>query len=192
MSNNLYNALIPVAQRESPDFMATVNSITGTLAEAQKRVQSLISGFDLDSAIGRQLDIIGLWVGRNRIINAPIDDYFFTFDSASLGFDAGNWKNRFDADFGYVDLDDANYRSVLRAKIGANNWNGTNETLPDILNSIYPQGDIKIRYCDNQDMTMTVYVSGKSIPNITREIIRQGYLAIKPGGIAVSYQISEE
>ncbi|BDH44899.1 hypothetical protein TUM12370_09430 [Salmonella enterica subsp. enterica serovar Choleraesuis] len=192
MSDISYSALVPAAQRESPHYLATVEGVSDAFTGVQQSLLALIPGFDLDSAIGSQLDIIGLWVGRNRIINAPIDDYFFTLDSETLGFDAGNWKNRFDSDFGYVNLDDSNYRSVLRAKIGANSWDGTNEKLQAILNSIYPKGDIQIRYQDNQDMTMTVFVTGKAIPNITREIIRQGYLAIKPAGVTVSYQISEE
>ncbi|MTD37813.1 DUF2612 domain-containing protein [Erwinia sp. CPCC 100877] len=189
--NNRYSTLIPSAQREAPKFLATAEAIGQAFSEQQQVTHSLISAFDLDKALGRQLDILGEWIGQVRTINAPIEDYFFTLDRETLGFDYGNWKNRYDLDFGYVDLDDENYRTLLRAKIGANNWDGTVETLPTILQSIWPKGDIQIRFSDNQDMTMTVYIQGKAIPTMTKEIIRQGYLAIKPGGITVTYDITE-
>lgn len=189
--SNRYSTLIPSAQREAPRFLATAEAIGLAFSLQQKATRGLIAAFDLEKAQGRQLDILGEWIGQIRTINAPIEDYFFTLDSESLGFDYGNWKNRYDADFGYVDLDDENYRTLLRAKIGANNWDGTVETLPAILQSIWPKGDIQIRFRDNQDMTMTVYIQGKAISTITKEIIRQGYLAIKPGGITVTYDITE-
>ncbi len=190
--SNRYSTLVPSAQRESPKFLATVEALGLAFSTQQSRSAALIPAFDLDRAVGKQLDVLGLWIGQGRTINAPIDDYFFTFDSEPLGFDYGYWKNRYDADFGYVDLDDENYRMVLRAKVGANNWDGTMETLPAILQSIWPKGDIQISVRDNQDMTMTVSVHGKAISTMTKEIIRQGYLAIKPGGIGIIYEITED
>lgn len=189
---NRYSTLIPSAQREAPKFLATVEALGQAFSAQQQCSAQLIPAFDLDRAVGKQLDVLGLWIGQGRTIVAPIDDYFFTFNSEPLGFDYGYWKNRYDADFGYVDLDDENYRMVLRAKVGANNWDGTMETLPAVLQSIWPKGDVQIRVRDNQDMTMTVSVHGKTISSMTKEIIRQGHLAIKPGGIGIIYEITEE
>ncbi|MCT4701515.1 DUF2612 domain-containing protein [Enterobacteriaceae bacterium H20N1] len=189
--SNRYSELIPSWQQEAPKFFTTVEAVTTAFTAQQLVNNSLIPHFDLDKASGAQLDILGQWIGQTRRITAPIEDFFFSLDSVDLGFDYGYWKNRYDAEFGFIDLDDGNYRTVLRAKIGANNWDGTNETLPAILQNIYPKKDILISFSDNQDMTMTVSVKGKSISNITKEIIRQGYLAIKPGGITVHYEITE-
>ncbi len=190
--SNRYSTLIPSAQREAPKFLATVEALGLAFSTQQSRSAALVPVFDLDRAVGKQLDVLGLWIGQGRTIVAPIDDYFFTFDNEPLGFDYGYWKNRYDADFGYVDLDDENYRMVLRAKVGANNWDGTMETLPAILQSIWPKGDIQISVRDNQDMTMMVSVHGKAISSMTKEIIRQGYLAIKPAGIGIIYEITED
>ncbi|HEY1847071.1 MAG TPA: DUF2612 domain-containing protein [Buttiauxella sp.] len=189
--SNQYSNLIPAWQREAPNYLKMLDALTEAFTRQQAVSRSLVGHFDLDKAIGAQLDIIGQWIGSTRRIFAPIEDYFFTLDSETLGFDYGYWKNRYDSEFGFVDLDDDNFRTVLRAKIGANNWNGTSQTLPDILQSIYPKKDILISFIDNQDMTMTVTVKGKSISTITKEIIRQGYLAIKPAGITVNYEITE-
>jgi hypothetical protein len=189
--SNQYSNLIPAWQREAPNYLKMLDALTEAFTRQQAVSRSLVGHFDLDKAIGAQLDIIGQWIGSTRRIFAPIEDYFFTLDSETLGFNYGYWKNRYDSEFGFVDLDDDNFRTVLRAKIGANNWNGTSQTLPDILQSIYPKKDILISFIDNQDMTMTVTVKGKSISTITKEIIRQGYLAIKPAGITVNYEITE-
>jgi hypothetical protein len=189
--SNQYSNLIPAWQREAPNYLKMLDALTEAFTRQQAVSRSLVGHFDLDKAIGAQLDIIGQWIGSTRRIFAPIEDYFFTLDSETLGFDYGYWKNRYDSEFGFVDLDDDNFRTVLRAKIGANNWNGTSQTLPDILQSIYPKKNILISFIDNQDMTMTVTVKGKSISTITKEIIRQGYLAIKPAGITVNYEITE-
>lgn len=189
--NNRYSTLVPLAQRDAPKFSATVDAIGEAFTGIQHRIAQLIPKFDIDLAEGKQLDVIGEWIGQSRSINASIDDYFFTFDRETVGFNLGYWKNRYDADFGYVSLDDENFRTLLRARIGANNWDGTMETLPHILQSIWPEKDVEIRVADNLDMSMTIYIVAKSIPNITREIIQREYLAIKPGGIKIIYEIDE-
>ncbi|NDJ56778.1 DUF2612 domain-containing protein [Enterobacteriaceae bacterium 4M9] len=189
--SNRYSTLVPIAQREAPKFCTTLDALGLAFSRQQKKSAWLVPAFDLDRAVGKQLDVLGEWIGQARAINAPIDDYFFSFDNEKLGFDLGYWKNRYDADFGYVSLDDESYRTLLRAKVGANNWDGTMETLPDILQSIWPDKDIKISVIDNQNMSITIFMVGKSISFITKEIIRQGYLAIKPGGITVIYEIAE-
>lgn len=187
-----YTELITNYHRGKLKFVEHVDLSTGGVLETSQNMQGFISKFDLDTAIGAQLDILGKWIGRTREITAPIDDYFFSFDSPTLGFDYGTWKNRYDPDTGIVKVGDVDYRTMLRAKIGANNWDGRSETLPAILQSIYPNGDVKITYSDNQDMTMTIFIDGKVITNITKEIIRQGYLAVKPAGITIVYKINGE
>lgn len=52
------------------------------------------------------------------------------------------------------DTSDAAYRSLLTARISANHWNGTNETLPAALASAFPGAGV--RMIDNQDGTVTV------------------------------------
>ncbi|MBD8451891.1 DUF2612 domain-containing protein [Serratia rubidaea] len=186
---NKYTELIPSYHLSAPKFTETATAITDALIGSQAATDAVRNSFNIDTAVGAQLDIIGLWVGRGRRILAPIGDYFFSFDIPGLGFDEGTWKGRFDTGEGYIDLDDETYRTILRAKIGANNWDGTTETLPDILNAIYPNGDVAITFTDNQDMTMTITVTGENIPVLTKEVIRQGYLAVKPMGITVNYEV---
>ncbi|MBJ3816653.1 DUF2612 domain-containing protein [Shimwellia pseudoproteus] len=185
-----YTSLITSYHSSKPLFNQHIDLSTRPVSDIAKTTIALVNGFDLDKAVGMQLDMVGEWIGRSREITAPVDNYFFSLDIPELGFDYGTWKDRYDPVTGIVRVGDDDYRTMLRAKIGANNWKGTSEELPALFNSIYPGGSIKVTYSDNQDMTMTVFVSGDVISPVTKEIIRQGYLAIKPSGVSVTYQIN--
>lgn len=191
MMTNKYTSKIPAYNSQFPKYFDTANAVTEAFSRQQDSTRAIVPAFDLDGAIGVQLDVIGLWVGRGRRIRAPAVNHYFSFDDAELGFNLGSWKGRYDTGDAYIDMDDDTYRTVLRAKIGANNWDGTVETLPAILSAIYPDGGIAISFTDNLDMSMTITARGVAIPAITKEIIRQGYLSIKPMGIAVNYEVAE-
>ena len=53
---------------------------------------------------------------------------------------------------------DENYRFLLRARIAVHHWDGTNESLPDVLEAAFPGRNPKL--IDNQDGTVTASVSG--------------------------------
>nr|DAI70344.1 MAG TPA: Protein of unknown function (DUF2612) [Bacteriophage sp.] len=187
-----YTNLISNYHRDKPRFVDHIELSIRPLTDVSTTMKGLLTAFDLDNAVGAQLDIIGEWVGRNRRIAAPIEDYFFTLDSETLGFDLGSWKGHYTPESGIIEVDDEEYRTMLRAKIGANNWDGTVEHLKYILDNIYPKNNVRLSFTDNQDMTMTIYVDGPVISSITKEIIRQGFLSIKPLGVAAKYIINGE
>lgn len=187
-----YTDLITNYHRGKAKYVEHIDLTTRPQKEIIDLFSEIVTALDLDNATGAQLDILGEWIGRARSINAPIEDYFFTFDKASLGFDLGSWKDRYEPDSGIIKVDDEDYRTMLRAKIGANKWDGSADTLPAILQEIYTKQDINITFTDNQDMTVTVYVTAKNLSTITKEIIKQGYLAIKPAGVTVNYEINGE
>ena len=51
------------------------------------------------------------------------------------------------------DTSDADQRTLLRARIQARRWDGTNETLPALLSAAFP--DRQVCLSDNQDGTVT-------------------------------------
>lgn len=139
-----YTALITSEHRDKPRFMAVVGALVQPLVDQMNVLQSMPGKFDLDNAVGVQLDDVGLWVGVSRKIRTPLTGIYFSFDIDGLGFDQGTWKGPFDPDTGLTVLDDDTYRLVIRAKIGANRWDGTLESSAAILNSIFgnPSGDL--------------------------------------------------
>lgn len=139
-----YSGLITSEHNQRPKFMAVVEALAQPMVDLQNVLGSMPGEFDLDSAVGAQLDAVGEWVGISRVVNTPLTGVYFSFDTAGLGFDQGVWKGPFDPDTGLTRLDDETYRLVLRAKIGANHWDGTLESSKAILNAIFSVGDAPV------------------------------------------------
>ncbi|WP_334046126.1 DUF2612 domain-containing protein [Burkholderia cepacia] len=183
-----YTALITSEHSDKPRFMATVESLVQPLVDQMGVLQSMPGRFDLDNAVGVQLDDVGLWVGVSRKIRTPLTGVYFSFDIAGLGFDQGTWKGPFDPDSGLTVLDDDTYRLVIRAKIGANHWDGTLEQSAAILNSIF-DADTHVFIEDHQDMSMTIGIAGKVPPATFLALLSGGYIPLKPEGVRVNYTV---
>lgn len=185
-----YTALITSEHADKPKFMAMIRATLQPLVDAINVANSLPAAFDLDSAIGAQLDVVGLWVGISRHIRTPPAVYF-SFDTDGLGFDQGVWKGPFDPGSGVVSLDDETFRVLLRAKIGANHWDGTLEQSRAIFDQVF-QGGTHVFVEDRQDMTITIGVSGVTPSALQLALLTGGYIPIKPEGVRANYLITTE
>ncbi len=183
-----YNALITSEHSDKPRFMATIAALVQPLVDQMNVLESMPGKFDLDNAVGVQLDDVGLWVGVSRRIRTPLTGIYFSFDIDGLGFGQGIWKGPFDPGTGLTVLDDDTYRLVIRAKIGANHWDGTLEQSVAILNSIF-DADTHVFIEDHQDMSMTIGISGKVPSAVFLALLAGGYIPLKPEGVRVNYTI---
>ncbi|AZF92906.1 MAG: DUF2612 domain-containing protein [Phage NG54] len=181
-----YLRLITSQHQPADKFVSHINLITKSLSEITRLSLDLNKYFSLDEAVGVQLDVIGEWVGISRYISTPITGVYFSLDMDDIGFDQGVWKREFDAESGFTELDDETYRTIIRVKIKANHWDGTSESLMEIYRSLLPGKDTRIFFIDNQDMTMDVFITGSVIDEVTKSIIKQGYLGVKPEGVRVN------
>lgn len=136
-----YTGLVTSEHADKPKFIATLSALAQCFVDLQNLTLGIPDQFDLDRAVGVQLDAVGLWVGITRNVNAPLAGVYFSLDADGLGFDQGVWKGPFDPDSGVVSLDDDTFRLLIRAKIGANHWDGTLGTSAAILNSIFGSTD---------------------------------------------------
>ena len=186
-----YLDLIPNWNREKPKFSATLTTLLDPLAGAQSFVAHLPVDFDLDTAIGLQLDIVGEWVGRTRYVSIPIPNVWFSFDIEGVGFDQGTWKGPYDLDAGMTRLDDDHYRILLRAKIAANQWDGTLPTAKAVLDPVFGDGS-HVFIQDHMDMSMTIGLSGKIPSAVTLALLAGGYIPLKPSGVRVNYLVVSE
>lgn len=183
-----YLALITSEHNEKPRFVATVKASVAPFAALQATVRKFVQDFDLDNAIGRQLDTVGLWVGVTRRVEVPLDGFYFTWDdTAQTGWDNGVWIGLGDPLAGFTDLPDDIYRAVLRAKIRANNWKGDVPGAYEIVQQAFPTLGAGLTIQDNQDMTMTVTIGEDALPAVERAIITQGYIPFKPAGVTANY-----
>lgn len=189
MTNEEYLNLITSEHRGREKFEATVLAGVSPFSKLQTVMLALPADFEIDAAIGVQLDAVGVWVGRSRRIAKPITGVYFTWDNLSSdGWDFGVWKGQFDPDSGLVELPDESYRVLLKAKIAANRWDGTIPGAYDVWANIFG-ADSELVLQDNQDMTMTIGVSGVSLSSIEKELLFGGYLPLSPAGVRVSYYV---
>lgn len=192
MSETKYQRLITSYHKHKPKFYDHISLITQPFIDIQAATNQQVTDFDLDTAIGVQLDAVGLWIGIGRTIKTPIEGVFFALDVEAVGLDQGIWQGEFDAG-GLTVLDDDTYRTILRAKIAANHWDGTTETLSDIYQAIFPDHKTRIFAVDNFDMTMDVFITGDAISAVMKAVIAQGYLDVKPSTVGIkSYTITSE
>lgn len=180
-----YTDRITSEHNQKPKFMAMVAALAQPMVDLQNLLGSMPGKFDLDSAVDAQLDDVGLWVGISRNVPIPLTNVYFSLDIDGLGFDQGNWKGPFDPDTGLTRLDDATYRLVIRAKIGANHWDGTLGASKAILDSIFGGGTV-VFIQDNQDMSMTIGVAGVIPSAVFLALLKNGLIPLKPEGVGIN------
>lgn len=183
-----YTGKITSQHADKPKFMQMVEVIAQCYLDAAQVAASLSAAFDLDQAVNAQLDNVGEWVGITRIVDTPLTNVYFALDTTGLGFDQGAWKGPFDPDTGITSLDDETYRTLIRAKIGANRWDGTLGQSKAILDLVF-SGDTFVFIQDNQNMTITIGVVGNQPTAIELALLTGGHIPIKPQSVGVDYYI---
>jgi len=158
MANDKYLGVITSEHNEQPNFVSWLTNVLNKVED----VYSLNIDFDIDTAVGSQLDIIGEVLGRNRTLTFQPTD-----GSSSI-------------------LDDKSYRTYLKGKVLQNQWDGTINGLAVILNTMYP--DYVITIVDNQDMTMTVTIIG-NVTVLEIDLIQYHYFMPKPAGVNVTFSL---
>jgi len=182
-----YTDLITNYHAGKPLFVEHVDLSTRPLTDISNVTTALITAFDIDTAYGNQLDILGLWIGRTRVVEEPITGIYFSFDTDDIGFDQGVWRGPYDPLEGFTNLSDDVYRMVLKTKIAINHWDGTNGTLPAILDTALAGSGVRMEIVDNQDMTISLlFFAENGIDAVSKEIIaviKMGYLTVKAAGV---------
>ena len=184
-----YTSLVTSEHADKPKFMAMVAAVSQCFVDQQNELEAFVNDFDLDEAIGAQLDILGKWVGISRNIETPISGVYFSLDTSGVGFDQGVWQGPFDPSSGIVSMDDETYRLVIRAKIAANHWDGTIGAAASILSSVFGSNTF-VFIEDNQDMTMTVGLSGNLPSALFIALFGGGYIPLKPEGVLANYIVT--
>lgn len=121
--------LITREHADKPRFRALVEEVAGSFENAELTTLDIRDGFDLDTAVGKQLDAIGYWVGVKRQVDTPIQGAYFTWGDAAHpredGWSYGVWKQQYDPSTGIEYLPDDAFRTIIRARIAGNQWDGS-------------------------------------------------------------------
>lgn len=180
-----YLLLITSEHNQKPKFTATVESNVQPYASNVTTSQSMVGLFDIDVAVGDQLDILGQWIGITRLITVPLTGVYFTLDDPTLGFNQGTWYSSFNPLSGLVILADDAYRTLLRAKIVNNQWDGTIPGAYIVWDTAFAGNSLGILIQDLGNMHMIMALTGSVPDAVTLALFRGGYLSIKPATVKI-------
>jgi hypothetical protein len=189
MTTERYLSRIASQHIDKPKFTAFVDLYASACVDIQSVLFSLITEFDLDFAIGKQLDTVGEWIGQSRAVSILVEQIYFTWDlSVPKGWDNGVWRGIGDPDNEQVILDDDTYRRLLKSKVLSNIWKGDMASIYAIFDAfVTPTTPIYV--LDNQDMSMTVQLMEGSMGVLDLKIITSGLILVKPAGVRINYDV---
>lgn len=176
--------------KNRPALSIYIKQLFGDLLARQ-----VLQGFDIDTAVGPQLDILGKYVGVARNIGLPVDKPYYNFSdydgtlrpngftdylNPAMNAQALWYQYQFSGTENTA-LTDTAYRFILKLKIILNINDGTLASVMDLLETFFP-GTVALT--DNKDMTIT-YTLTRQAP-VDPEVIK-AFLP-KPMGVGVNYE----
>lgn len=198
-----YTLLLIKQYWEQPRAKAEVQLRLQGYSKIADLIRAFETEYDLDTARGKQLDVLGKIAGVPRLVPAVIQRILFGFDinPNSRGFadrfnplrEGAPFLRRFESPFTSQELDDNQYRRLIRAKVALNvcsAYISSDEriSVQDVINQAFGGRAYVI---DNQDMSLTLYVSPSVSQDELRLIRRLGLLP-KPQGVRYSFVILAE
>jgi hypothetical protein len=191
-----YLGLVTAEHAPQPNFNALLTALLQPLVDEQVTLAVMPQVFDLDVAVGDQLDAIGEWVGLSRNPKIPLSGVYFSFDTINVGFDQGIWYSSGDPTTATINLTDNDYRALLRVKIRINHWDGTvgeaNSILQQLFTSIpsYQSPGSTIFIIDRQDMSFIIAVTGAAPNNVIMAFLSGGYISFRPAGVLMDVVVT--
>ncbi len=187
-----FTGLITSEHNQQPDYMAMVGASLQPFADLIAEINTINALYDVDSAVGEQLDVVGEWVGVSRNLQTPLTGVYFAFDTANLGFDQGIWLGPFDPVSGLVQLPDDFYRLLIKAKILNNSWLGDIPSAYTIGQNVFSSLGYFFFIEDHADLTIAIGLVGPGVPSpVAFALLTQGYLDLRPAGIEVTAYITQ-
>lgn len=180
-----YQNLVTSEHQSSPNYMRWLSAMIEPLTVIQSVIDNLIANFDIDTASGKQLDIVGQWIGLSRVLNVQITGVYYSVNGTlSEGVDQGILKGVFDPDTGIVLLPDDIYRVFLKIKIGANHWDGSIPGAYAAFANVFSDNAYLI-IIDNQDMSMSIGLVGLNIGSAGIQYLESNPFPFKPEGVRI-------
>lgn len=148
-----YTNLLEIQYNGLPKAVETVKLHCKTLL-ANMLLWQIRNGFDIETAVGYQLDIIGMWEGIDRYFaGASYEDKlwlaYYHWDEAPNNLQGcyKDWNNETAEDGAYLNyndiisatnrLSDNDFRTLLKLKIAKNTLINTNKNIDDTIHNIF-------------------------------------------------------
>jgi Protein of unknown function (DUF2612) len=190
---DFYKRLITSEHSDKPKFMAFYLGCVLPLVNLQSFLVGFLEDFYVDTAVGVQLDAVGLWVGVSRYLKVPLDNVWYTVGGTiEQGVGTGVLKGVFQAGDQFIALGDNAYRMLIYAKIAQNHWDGSIPGAYAVWESVFgpPAPGVPTLYIqDNQDMSMNFGVGNIVLNPIQYALLTGGYIDLRPEGVRIANYI---
>lgn len=155
-----YPSIVTSQYQASPKLTTSLRVISSLPGDVAACARTMPTAFDINSAVGAQLDVLGTLIGASR----------------TLPFQPSGGASPI--------LTDADYKTLLLAKIAQNQWNGSLSSLYALWNELFPGGRISL--IDNQNMTATIILAG-TFSSIVQDMITNGLIVPRPQAVLYNY-----
>jgi hypothetical protein len=143
--------------------------------------------WNVATAQGYGLDVLGRIVGVNRVLRIPAQVPYIGWASDAYNWGNGIWAGLGTATRNYS-LTDSAFRRLVLAKAALNISDGSAKSINAALMSLFPNhGNCYVR--DNGGMAMT-YVFGGNMTAVDYAIIAQSGVLPKPVGVSVMAEVT--
>lgn len=162
MTPKEYENLLIVQYSDKPKAAATVALIVNQYKKSFDVIEQFEIAFDLDTAVVKQLDVLGKIVGISRNIEGIIPKVFFGFfgNPNANGFSLAPFYTLDQQKYTDTQLNDSDYRFFIRMKIAKNHAKATmaDDNGSNLKHIIFSMFDGYAYMVDNKDMTVTIYI----------------------------------
>jgi hypothetical protein len=170
-------------------FMATLASLIIPFTELIALAENMYKYFNIDTAVGDQLDKLGEWLNISRYVPIQLPSVYFELDSDPLGLDRGTMFGPGDSLTGLTALSDDLYRKVIKAHIYINNNLPVKDTYYTALTPLFTPAQLVIQ----GDNANNLFYGLTSTPNdiVAINLFTEGYFNFAPAGVnAFGFSIS--
>lgn len=200
---NEYALLLIKQYWEKPKARAEIEMKLRKYKAVADLLKSILVQLDVDVATGAQQDLIGRIVGMSRNVPNVVPKVFFGFiesvntegfsDKFNIAKRGAPFYSKFAEKYTNQQLSNEQFRQLLKAKIAINNASSTmiSDERVSMQDAIMQSFNGRAYVVDNQDMTVTLYVSPTVQANELR-LIRKLNLLPKPQGVRYRFVIQSE
>jgi hypothetical protein len=160
-----YLSLITSEHATKPKFIAWLTAALSIVIDIQTFLTDFYTNYDIDTAIGAQLDVVGVILNRPRL----------------LPFQPSGGVSAL--------MDDTTYRLVLKSTIAEAQFNGTAPGLYGLFQTALGNTGLYFYVQDNQNMSLNVIVYGVTT-SIISDLISHGVIVPRPEGVNLSTSIT--
>ena len=165
MDNKQYLKLLTSEHYVRPKFHSYVKTFLEELDAINSAYNSFNTIFNLNNAVGDQLDKIGFLFNVSREVP-------FTLPG------------------GETTLQDNPFRKLIRSNIYRIHWDGTRKQLEKILQTILQNSNWDL--VDNQDMSVDIYIDERMVTAVDRLLFEHNMYLPKPAGVKYNLHFTSD